>query len=101
MFLSCSHNTDADVNLSNEMSLLIKDLNNSKTSIGDDLSKYSDSTKVLNHSMCYYNLQEPEVISGDTKEYTVRFKSGVTIREYVFVWEEKKLVEIIDNGIVG
>lgn len=97
---SCE-NTSYDVDLSPEMETILKDIENTDVSTSESLTRYSDSIKVTDHTICYYNLKKPQVTNVENNCYTVRFKSGVTVREYVFVWQENKIVEIVDNGVVG
>ncbi len=97
---SCE-STSYDVDLSPEMETILSDIENADVSTSESLIRYSDSIKVTDHSICYYNLKNPEVTNFEDNCYTVRFKSGVTVREYVFVWQENKIVEIVDNGVVG
>lgn len=98
--LACN-NSKTEIELTQEMKTIIEDFQNPSISISESLGQFSDSIKVTDHSICYYNLKKPNIISNVDNCYTVRFDSGVTIREYVFVWQNNMIVEIIDNGIVG
>jgi hypothetical protein len=38
-------------------------------------------------------------VTGTLTKYHIEVKSGATTRKYALVWENEKIIEIIDNGI--
>ena len=64
------------------------------------LERFAQSNELVRHDLAYYNVSNPEIVIAEKDFYKVRMKNGVTIREFDFYWEEGKIVDIIDLGII-
>ncbi len=86
--------------ISEPMQEFLDIISDSERSPVEALERFAGSPELIKHDFAYYNVSKPEVIIAENEFYKVRMRNGVTIREFDFYWENNKILEIIDHGII-
>ncbi len=94
------NNTYGQIKVSPEMKDFLSMLKGTSTDVYIALIKYGGSDEIKDNEIAHYNLRSPKVLDRNNNYYSVEIIAGFTTRKYSIFWSNKKIVKIVDYGIV-